>query len=83
MALVEKWISVDNSVPECVFCCFHFAEACLVRLEEQPVHIGQLYFIIVKKEQLGCHKMRTNHGKGKISTDGHGFKFKSSKSERQ
>lgn len=42
----------SDSVPECVFCCFHFTEACLVRLEEQSVHIGQLYFVIVKEEQL-------------------------------
>lgn len=49
--------TVGRHVPECVFCCFHFAETCLVRLEEQSVHIGQLYFIIVKEEQLQQQEM--------------------------
>lgn len=25
-----------------------------MRLEEQPVHVGQLHFVIVKEEQLRC-----------------------------
>lgn len=45
-------LSIDICVPECVFCCFHFTEAGLVRLEEQSVHVGELHFIIVKEKQL-------------------------------
>lgn len=35
-----------------MFSSFHFAESCLVRLEEQSVHVGQLHFIIVEEQQL-------------------------------
>lgn len=45
-------------IPERVFCCFHFTETCLMRLEEQPVHVGQFHFIVVKQEQLQRHKER-------------------------
>lgn len=43
---------MNGSIPERVFGGFHFAEACLVRLEEQAVHVGQLDFVVVKEEQL-------------------------------
>lgn len=45
-------VCVYNAAPECVLCCLHLTEACLVRLEEQPVHVGKLNFIVVKEEQL-------------------------------
>lgn len=45
-------VCVYNAAPECVLRCLHLTEACLMRLEEQPVHVGKLNFIVVKEEQL-------------------------------
>ena len=42
---------VFNSL-KCVDCCVHFAHASLVRLEEEPIHVCQLHFVVVKENQL-------------------------------
>lgn len=42
------WVDFLQSVG----CCLHLAEASLVWLEEQPVHVGQLHLVIVKEDQL-------------------------------
>ena len=55
-------VAPQVTVPECVFSCLYFAEAGLVRLEEQPVHIGQLHFVIVKQDEL-CKEMIWQQGR--------------------
>lgn len=61
----NKCVTTNNRIPECVFCCLYFAEAGLLRLEEQSVHVGQLHFVVVEEKQLWWHKRRWWWGKGK------------------
>lgn len=44
----DIWIDKLQSVS----CGGNFAKPCLVGLEEQSVHVGQLYFVIVKQQKL-------------------------------
>ena len=37
---------------QCSLSSLHFAHACLVGLEEETIHIGQLHFVIVKQNEL-------------------------------
>lgn len=59
------------TVPECVFRCLYFAEASLVRLEEKPVHIGQLHFVIVKQDELYKEEARKAEWRNACCIDGH------------
>lgn len=49
--------------PQCVLCRLHFAEPCLMRLEEEAVHIGQLHFVIIKQQQLQQERNKQTHSK--------------------
>lgn len=43
-------IGIDGTQGPC--CRFHFALAALMWLEEKPVHVCQLYFVVIEKNQL-------------------------------
>jgi len=48
-----------SPLPKSVFCSLNFTESCLMWLEEETVHVGQLHLIIVKQQQLQGKKSQT------------------------
>lgn len=52
-----RWLT--SNLPKSVFCSLNFTEPCLMWLEEEAVHVGQLHLIIVKQQQLQGKKSQT------------------------